>query len=92
MKNFKTVLAVALLIGALLLPLAGFWVATLSLSAAAKATIIGLLSLGGPELLCVFAAALLGKEAYMALKGKVFTAFRKSIVRPSLKKSQSATG
>ncbi len=89
MKNFKSILAVALLIVAVLMPLAGFWVATLALPTAMKATIIGLLTLGGPEIVSIIAAALLGKEAYVALKAKLRSFFRKSAVQPSLKKSHT---
>jgi hypothetical protein len=55
-------------------PLLGFWVATLSLPVAIKGAIIGLLTVGGPEILAIAAVALLGKEAFNMIAGKVLAA------------------
>lgn len=92
MKNYKTTLAIALLVGSFIIPLAGFWVASLSISAAAKAVIIGLLTVGGPELLVVAAIALVGKEGFQAAKSKVLSLWKKPapdiVERATLKRLQ----
>jgi hypothetical protein len=54
-----------------IMPLFGILVAKLNLSLAAKATIIGLLSVGGPELLGLLAVFCLGKENLSRLKNKL---------------------
>lgn len=53
-----------------ILPLFGILVAKLSLSLGTKATIIGLLTVGGPELLGLLAVLCLGKENLIFLKKK----------------------
>ena len=54
-----------------ILPLFGFLVAQLDLSLGAKATIIGLLTVGGPELLGLLAVLCLGKANLIYLKNKL---------------------
>ena len=56
-----------------ILPLFGILVAKLNLSLGAKATIIGLLTVGGPELLGLLAVLCLGKENLILLKNKLLT-------------------
>ena len=55
-------LGLAFLALSLILPLFGLLVARLPLSLAVKATIIALLTVGGPELLGILAVVCLGKE------------------------------
>ncbi len=71
MKRFKFYLGIAFLILSAVLPLLGFWVAGLDLHLAIKGTIIGLLTLGAPEVLIIASVALLGKEAFDLITGKI---------------------
>jgi hypothetical protein len=54
-----------------ILPLFGILVARMNLSLGAKATFIGLLTVGGPELLGLLAVLCLGKENLINLKNKI---------------------
>lgn len=54
-----------------ILPLFGFLVARLDLPLAAKATIIGLLTVGGPEICAILAVVCLGKENLLLIKDKI---------------------
>jgi hypothetical protein len=53
-----------------ILPLFGILIAKMNLSLGTKATIIGLLTVGGPELLGLLAVLCLGKENLVNLKNK----------------------
>ncbi|MCK9376098.1 MAG: hypothetical protein M0P73_08115 [Syntrophobacterales bacterium] len=66
----------------LILPLFGILVAWLPQSLAAKAAIIGLLTVGGPEVLGLLAVICLGKENLLYLKDKLF-AWLKRLRPPS---------
>lgn len=77
----KFYLGIALLILSAVLPLLGFWVARLDLHVAIKGTIIGLLTLGAPEVLIIASVALLGKDAFDLITGKIRTALHR--IKPS---------
>lgn len=64
-------LGLACLALSLILPLFGLLVARLPLSLAAKATIIGLLTVGGPELCGILAMVCLGKENLLQIKNRL---------------------
>jgi hypothetical protein len=70
-------LGLACLALSLILPLFGLLVARLPLSLAAKATIIGLLTVGGPELLGILAVVCLGKENLLRIKQKLMSRLRR---------------
>jgi hypothetical protein len=59
-----------------ILPLFGFLVARLDLPLAVKATIIGLLTVGGPEILAILAVVCLGKENLLVMKDKILAFLR----------------
>ena len=61
----------------LILPLFGLLVARLPLSLAAKAMIIGLLTVGGPELCGILAVVCLGKENLLRIKQKLMALLRR---------------
>ena len=67
-KTLRFYAGVVFFVLARILPLFGFLVAKLNLSLSAKATIISLLNVGGPELLGLFAVLCLGKENLIYLK------------------------
>jgi hypothetical protein len=56
-----------------ILPLFSILVAKLNLALSTKAVIIGLLTLGGPELLGLLAVLCLGKENLLFIKERIFT-------------------
>jgi len=64
-----------------ILPLFGFLVARLPLSLAAKAVIIGLLTVGGPELFGILAVVCLGKENLLRIKDFLLARLRR--LRPA---------
>ena len=66
----------------LILPLFGLLVARLPLSLAAKATIIALLTVGGPELLGILAVVCLGKENLLRIKQKLMALLKRSAALP----------
>ena len=60
----------------LVLPLFGFVVARLGLPLPVKATIIGLLTVGGPEIFGILAVVCLGKENLLVIKDKILAVLR----------------
>ena len=76
-KNWKYYTGIICFIVAFLLPLLGFLVPSLGLSDEATATIITILTVGGPEIMMVFAALLVGKETFQLVKAKIFALFRR---------------
>jgi hypothetical protein len=68
---------IALLAFGTISPLFGFLIAKTSLPGATKATIIGFLTVGGPEIFTVLAAAALGKENFERIKSAALSAFKR---------------
>jgi len=64
-----------------ILPLFGLLVARLDLPLAAKATIIGLLTVGGPEFFGILAVVCLGKENLVRIKDKVLAVLK--LIKPA---------
>lgn len=71
MNNMRFYLGVIFFVLAWVLPLFGILVAKLDLSLSTKAAIIGLLTVGGPELLGLLAVLCLGKANLLLLKNKI---------------------
>ncbi|MCL4501874.1 MAG: hypothetical protein M1438_08450 [Deltaproteobacteria bacterium] len=63
-----------------ILPLFGFLVARLGLPLAVKATIIGLLTVGGPEIFAILAVVCLGKENLLLIKNKILAVLK--LIKP----------
>lgn len=80
-QKLRFYLGLVFFILAWILPLFGILVAKLNLSLGAKATIIGLLTVGGPELLGLLAVLCLGKENLMHLKNKLLACLKR--VKPT---------
>ncbi len=68
----KLIIGIALFALSIFIPLLGIWVAQTNLPVAMKTVVIGILTFGGPEILAVLAVAVLGKEAFDLLAGKIF--------------------
>ena len=64
-----------------ILPLFGFLVARLDLPLALKATSIGLLTVGGPEILAILAVVCLGKENLIIIKNKILALLK--LIKPA---------
>ncbi len=77
-KNWKYYVGLLFLVLSFLLPLLGFLVARLNLPLAVSSTIIGLLIIGGPELMILLAALFLGKETLLYIKHQFFKLFKKN--------------
>ncbi len=92
MRGLKFKIGAFLLIASCLIPLLGLWVATLSLPLEIKGPIIGLLTVGGPELLALAAAAILGKEAFDLLRNKLLSALHKLAPRGSVGRTRYSIG
>ena len=75
-KTWRYYLGLAFLGVALVMPLLALLVLALDLPAEAKAGIMGVLSLGGPEVALVAAAALLGKDTLNVFKSRIFSFLR----------------
>ena len=76
-KNWRYYLGLTCLVLALVMPVLSLVVLPLDLPVELKATIIGVLSLGGPEVALVAAAALLGKDTLNVFKGRIFAFIRR---------------
>ena len=92
MKNLKFLLGTIFLIASILIPFAGFWVASLPLSLAIKGPIIGLLTVGGPEVLAIVAVAILGKEAFELLRRKLLSTLNRLTPRGTVGRTRYSIG
>ena len=92
MKKVKLYLGIFLFVLACVVPLFGFWVATLNLPLALKGTIIGLLTVGGPEVLALLAVAILGKEAFDLIADKAKSYLAKLMPHGSVGKTRYKIG
>lgn len=76
-KGWRYYLGLFFLGLALAMPLLALLILPLDLPPEAKAGIMGVLSLGGPEVALVAAAALLGKDMLNLFKSRIFSALRR---------------
>ena len=82
MKNkLRFYLGLSCLVLSWILPLFGFLVARLDLPLAAKATLIGLLTVGGPEIFAILAVVCLGKENLVYIKDKALAYLK--LIKPA---------
>lgn len=80
-------LGMTLLVLAIVSPLFGFLVASTGWPGTVKATVIGLLTVGAPELLGILAAAVLGKENFQRITSKVLSLLKR--LRPTARVSKA---
>ena len=81
MNKLRFYLGLSCFVLSWILPLFGFLVARLGLPLAVKATIIGLLTVGGPEILGILAVVCLGKENLLLIKDKILAVLR--LIKPT---------
>jgi len=86
-KKIRLYLGISLLVLALISPLFGFLVAATDWSTTMKATVIGLLTAGLPEVLSVLAAAVLGKENFVRIKSIALSWLKR--LRPTARVSKT---
>ena len=65
---------------AVIMPLSALVVPVLGLSTMRSALLAGVLLAGGPEVLCILAVALLGKETFLYLAHRAKTALRRAVI------------
>jgi hypothetical protein len=92
LKDAKSILGIVLLVLSCLVPLSGFWIANLPLPVAMKGTLIGLLTVGAPELLALAAIALLGKQAFDLITSKALSVLSRLAPRGSVSKTRYKVG
>lgn len=76
-KDWRYYLGLTCLLLAMIMPLFALVVLQLEIPAEAKATLVGFLALGGPEVAAIAAAALLGKDTLNLFKSRAFSLIRK---------------
>lgn len=74
------------------MPFTGIWIASSNLPAAVKAVLIGLLSIGGPEIVALISITILGKECFELLVGKCFSFLKKLAPKGSVSKTRYKIG
>jgi hypothetical protein len=92
MNKLRLWAGIAMLLVSLFIPLLGIWVANLALPVAVKGLIIGVLTFGGPEVLAVIAVALLGKDTFDAIIGKVLPLLRRLAPHGSVSRTRYTVG
>ncbi len=85
-QKFRLYGGIAILAFAWLLPLLGIPVSQTNWPIAIKATVIGLLTLGGPEILSIVAIIVMGRESYELIIQKLKEFFKN--IKPSGKASR----
>jgi hypothetical protein len=92
MQKIKLYLGITMILLSFLVPLLGFWVASLDLPVAVKGMVIGLLTVGGPEVLVLIAISLLGKEAFTAITSRVLPFLSRFAPQGSVSKGRYKVG
>ena len=77
---------------AVIMPLCALVVPVLGLSTTQSALLAGILLAGGPEVLCILAVALLGKETFLYFAHRAKTALRRAVIDQPASKARYYTG
>jgi hypothetical protein len=77
---------------AVIMPLCALVVPVLGLSTAQSALLAGVLLAGGPEVLCILAVALLGKDTFRYFTHRVTTALRRVVIDQPASKARYYAG
>jgi len=75
-----------------LMPFSGIWIAGSNLPPMVKTLLIGLLSIGGPEIVGLIAIAILGKDCFEFLMGKAFGFLKGLAPRGSVSRTRYRIG
>ena len=79
-KDWRFYAGLAAMAAAIILPLAAIFVPLLGLSTAHSAVLVGIMVAGGPEVLCILAVVLLGKDTFNYFAHLAKTAVRRAVV------------
>jgi hypothetical protein len=91
-RDWRFYSGIAALVLAVLMPLGAVIVPALGLPTAQSAVLVGALVAGGPEVLCILAVALLGKETFQYLTHMAKNAFRHALVDTPASKARYYLG
>lgn len=91
-KGFRLYLGLFFFALSWLMPLTGFIIADSKLPAAFKAILIGIFSVGGPEIVAIIAIAILGKESFEFITGKAFGFLKKIAPHGAVSKTRYRIG
>jgi hypothetical protein len=75
-----------------IIPLFGLWLASTPLPLVIKGPLIGILTVGVPEVLAIVAIALLGRQVFDRLKDKVFSCLKKMAPQGSVSRMRYRIG
>ena len=85
-RDWRFYLGMTAIVLAVIMPLCAVLVPITGLATAPSAVLVGIFVAGGPEVLCILAVALLGKETFQYFTHKAKSAFRRALVdRPASK-------
>lgn len=91
-KNFKYYAGITLFVLSFVVPLCGLWLATTSLPLMVKAPLVGILTVGAPEVLAIMAVALVGKQLFDQLKNKAFAILKTMAPQGSVSRTRYRLG
>jgi hypothetical protein len=91
-KDWRFYTGMAAMALAIVMPLAALFVPLLGLPTAQSAVLAGILLAGGPEVLCILAVALLGKDTFKYFTHRATQAFRRAVVDQPASKARYYTG
>jgi hypothetical protein len=85
-RDWRFYSGVTAMVLAVVMPLCALLVPVLGLPTAQSAVLVGVLVAGGPEVLCILAVALLGKDTFQYFTHQAKSAFRRALIdRPASK-------
>ena len=77
-KDWKYYTGMTCMVLSLLLPLLGFVIPFIGLPVGVSAVLVGLLTVGGPEIMVILAVVFLGKQTFNYYKQKFFALFKRT--------------
>jgi hypothetical protein len=91
-KDRRFYTGLAAMAAAVILPLAAIFVPLLGLSTASSAVVVGIMVAGGPEVLCILAVVLLGKDTFNYFAQLAKTAIRRAVIDTPASKTRYYVG
>ena len=91
-KDWRFYAGITAMVLAVVMPLCALVVPMLGLSTTQSALLAGVLLAGGPEVLCILAVALLGKDTFRYFTHRVMTALRRAVIDQPASKARYYTG
>ena len=91
-KDWRFYAGMTAMVLAVVMPLCALVVPMLGLSTTQSALLAGVLLAGGPEVLCILAVALLGKDTFRYFTHRIMTALRRAVIDQPASKARYYTG